>query len=658
MDFKHTSNSLSSNSNGSNKNGNIMNGTYSSSNQSHFHSNSNSNHHLSNIEQHEMYMNSVKHSPLQSTKQGKLRRRCRSECLSPIPGQYHQHTQHHPHAHHNQNNHTNYHPHMERYNLRTHHHSNYYKDQDYNTVKNQNLKYYTNSQSSSSNNTSNGRNNGYTSSYLLPDEPSAQVVSGSNPSKENFYEYFNEMDLYNKKKAIHNKMQVDGVKIRYQPHQPQQQQQSQQHQEAVQKDLEDGHYRNQFYRRYRARSESESYDLYYQDADQPYGPYSEQFRSELKRTRDAISPPMDSNSLIVKNNNTNSPSSIPFNRSLLNNKSRHSVLVNNLARFSPKLKPRSPLHSYRNKLRALTPLGAKTTTQAVLRGGNFRHKSLSPTMLNNACNTPVSVASNDEEDNDADSNTLADEDCDDAEDDEPEPGFLAGDEGLDDDLTDPEDDYQATLSFSNSEKSLVTTPTSTRPSPVNSNCVHGGYIDTAPLAPSLFPYVPPYITFASYDEKGPDVPPVIQKQLKWKLTTITPILVRKVLFNTGFRLIKKPNDWVGTWGKHMKSPCFKTLHSYQKFNHLPGSFQIGRKDRCWRNLQTQMSKHGKKEFGFMPRTYIIPQDLNLLRQQWHKYSQKNVKWIIKPPASARGTGIRVVNTWAQIPKRKPLIVQR
>jgi tubulin polyglutamylase TTLL4 len=125
-----------------------------------------------------------------------------------------------------------------------------------------------------------------------------------------------------------------------------------------------------------------------------------------------------------------------------------------------------------------------------------------------------------------------------------------------------------------------------------------------------------------------------------------------------YESLSEPNDWIGSWSKHMKSPCFKTLHSYQKFNHLPGSFQIGRKDRCWRNLQTLMSRHGKKEFGFMPRTFIIPQDLNMLRQNWHKYSQKNTKWIIKPPASARGTGIRVVNCWSQIPKRKPLIVQR
>lgn len=123
-------------------------------------------------------------------------------------------------------------------------------------------------------------------------------------------------------------------------------------------------------------------------------------------------------------------------------------------------------------------------------------------------------------------------------------------------------------------------------------------------------------------------------------------------------LYTETNDWMGVWGKHMKSPCFKTVRSHQKMNHLPGSFQIGRKDRVWRNLQTQMSRHGKKEFNFMPRTYIIPHDLKQLKRAWPRYNQANTKWIIKPPASARGVGIKVINKWSQIPKRKSLIVQK
>ncbi|XP_030384536.1 tubulin polyglutamylase TTLL4 isoform X2 [Scaptodrosophila lebanonensis] len=178
------------------------------------------------------------------------------------------------------------------------------------------------------------------------------------------------------------------------------------------------------------------------------------------------------------------------------------------------------------------------------------------------------------------------------------------------------------------------------------------------LVPSLFPYVPPYLSFSSNTKKGPKVPAELHRVLKWRMTNIMPKVVRLILANSGMRMLKKTNDWMGVWGKHLKSPCFKTIRSYQKINHLPGSFRIGRKDSCWKNLQRQINKHSNKEFGFMPRTYIIPNDLGTLRKHWPKYAQRNTKWIIKPPASARGTGIRVINRWAQIPKRRPLIVQK
>ncbi|XP_031617116.1 tubulin polyglutamylase TTLL4-like isoform X2 [Contarinia nasturtii] len=188
--------------------------------------------------------------------------------------------------------------------------------------------------------------------------------------------------------------------------------------------------------------------------------------------------------------------------------------------------------------------------------------------------------------------------------------------------------------------------------------VQGRSPKMSPLTPSLFAHVPPYITFASHEEKGSMMPAAIKKSLKWKLTTITPIVIRKILLNSGFRLLKQTNDWMGTWGKHMKSPCFRTLKTYQKINHIPGTFQIGRKDKIWRNLQSQMLRNGRKEFNFMPLTYILPQDIKKLKRLWQKFDQRNTKWIIKPPASARGTGIKVVSRWNQIPKRKPIIVQK
>ncbi|XP_017025572.1 tubulin polyglutamylase ttll-4 isoform X1 [Drosophila kikkawai] len=225
-------------------------------------------------------------------------------------------------------------------------------------------------------------------------------------------------------------------------------------------------------------------------------------------------------------------------------------------------------------------------------------------------------------------------------------------------LSDTEDGYRAHAYKLTHSTDRFTSPQST-PSYLSSQSSEDDLKNPdSLLVPSLFPHVPPYLSFSSNTKKGPRVPPELHRVLKWRITNIMPKVVRLILANSGMRMLKKTNDWMGVWGKHLKSPCFKTIRSYQKINHLPGSFRIGRKDSCWKNLQRQMGKHSNREFGFMPRTYIIPNDLGALRRHWPKYAQRNTKWIIKPPASARGAGIRVINRWGQIPKRRPLIVQK
>jgi len=185
-------------------------------------------------------------------------------------------------------------------------------------------------------------------------------------------------------------------------------------------------------------------------------------------------------------------------------------------------------------------------------------------------------------------------------------------------------------------------------------------IDTEklPFRRSLFENVPPYIVFHLCDNK-PDtnLPRELAPHMKWHLSPITPILVRRTVQNSGYRLMRKCRNWCGSWGKHMNSACFKELREFQKVNHIPGSFQIGRKDRLSRNINQMMIKYGTREFGFVPRTFLLPQDLPMFRQIWQKNGGKD-KWIIKPPASARGSGIRVVHRWSQIPKKRAVVVQR
>lgn len=177
------------------------------------------------------------------------------------------------------------------------------------------------------------------------------------------------------------------------------------------------------------------------------------------------------------------------------------------------------------------------------------------------------------------------------------------------------------------------------------------------LVPSLFPFFPPTLYFSTANEKVELLPIEQRRLLKWRMSTVTPNIVKNTIARSHFKVTKKSHDWLGCWGHHMKSVCFKTIAEHQKLNHFPGTFQIGRKDRLWRNLSKMAVRFGKQEFSFFPRTFILPQDIKQLRKAWEDGGTKQ-KWIIKPPASARGIGIQVIHKWSQMPRKRPLLVQK
>uniref|UniRef100_A0A1A7XK55 Tubulin tyrosine ligase-like family, member 4 n=1 Tax=Iconisemion striatum TaxID=60296 RepID=A0A1A7XK55_9TELE len=181
--------------------------------------------------------------------------------------------------------------------------------------------------------------------------------------------------------------------------------------------------------------------------------------------------------------------------------------------------------------------------------------------------------------------------------------------------------------------------------------------ERAALVPSLFPLMPPTLYFSTANEKVELLPAEQRRLLKWKMSTVTPNIVKHTIARSHFKATKRNQDWLGCWGHHMKSPGFKALGEHQKLNHFPGTFQIGRKDRLWRNLSKMQLRFGKKEFSFLPRTFILPQDIKLLRRAWEDGGSMQ-KWIVKPPASARGIGIQVIHKWSQMPRKRPLLVQR
>lgn len=179
--------------------------------------------------------------------------------------------------------------------------------------------------------------------------------------------------------------------------------------------------------------------------------------------------------------------------------------------------------------------------------------------------------------------------------------------------------------------------------------------------PSLFANVPPTIRFCTENQRIEQLPLPLRKMMKWKMSTITPNIVKNTVIRSGFRLISgdEGNDWLGTWSRHMKPICFKAIREYQKVNHFPGSFQIGRKDRLWRNLSHMQAVHSRREFDFVPQTFVLPADFLLFKRVFDEITDtKESKWIIKPPASARGQGIRVISKMEHVPKKRPVIVQK
>ncbi|XP_046749072.1 tubulin monoglutamylase TTLL4-like [Diprion similis] len=185
-------------------------------------------------------------------------------------------------------------------------------------------------------------------------------------------------------------------------------------------------------------------------------------------------------------------------------------------------------------------------------------------------------------------------------------------------------------------------------------------VKNSPLRCSLFPYVAPYVKFCTFDAKrGSEMPGSVTKHLKFSLANQrSSNIVRKTFLRSGCSLTKKLSDCCGIWGKHCNKPPSRSsdLKRFQKVNRIPGTLQLSCKDKLWRHVNVMASKFGKEAFGFIPKTYILPEESWRLRQVWEENRGK--KWIVKPPKADRGNGIRVVNEWWEIPKYRSMIVQR
>lgn len=77
----------------------------------------------------------------------------------------------------------------------------------------------------------------------------------------------------------------------------------------------------------------------------------------------------------------------------------------------------------------------------------------------------------------------------------------------------------------------------------------------------------------------------------------------------------KNMNWTLYWATTVIKPeIYSNLLPYQKINHFPNSFHITRKDLMNKAISKMQYRHGFSHFNFLPKTYILPQEIDQLRK--------------------------------------------
>jgi hypothetical protein len=83
----------------------------------------------------------------------------------------------------------------------------------------------------------------------------------------------------------------------------------------------------------------------------------------------------------------------------------------------------------------------------------------------------------------------------------------------------------------------------------------------------------------------------------------------------------KKDKWIGYWGKHWTLERFDKIKPWQKVNHFPMSFEVGRKDKmyAYKRMKTKVGPEYKNELDFVPKTFLLPNEFKSLKLAFHEF---------------------------------------
>ena len=96
------------------------------------------------------------------------------------------------------------------------------------------------------------------------------------------------------------------------------------------------------------------------------------------------------------------------------------------------------------------------------------------------------------------------------------------------------------------------------------------------------------------------------------------------------------------------------MNKFQKMNHFPGCWHLGRKDYMWKNLNKQR-RSNPEAYNFVPNTYLFPADYDRFEMA-REGADKSKLWIMKPTNQACGRGIKMVTKDTEVRNKKDMLV--
>ncbi|KAF6262781.1 tubulin-tyrosine ligase family-domain-containing protein [Scenedesmus sp. NREL 46B-D3] len=126
--------------------------------------------------------------------------------------------------------------------------------------------------------------------------------------------------------------------------------------------------------------------------------------------------------------------------------------------------------------------------------------------------------------------------------------------------------------------------------------------------------------------------------MPWLLLLL--LLLVQVFRASGFK-VTKGSGWHVLWGSLAPPELLAGVSPWQRHNHFPGTWELGRKDRLYRNIAAAARRtRNPAAFGFVPKFFILPADLEEFKLDLAQ--NPRTTYIRKPVASSRGRGVRIV----------------